>query len=81
MTTEPISLRLDDEARHALVVIQNRDGSNRSDAIRSALIAEAKRARRRAAIEAEAALARDDADDVAQMRAVAEFMEDLREPW
>lgn len=75
--THAISVRLDDEARRALTLLEA-TGLSRSAAIRAALIAAATRLRDQHALAAEvAALEADDADR-AEMRAVADLMERLR---
>lgn len=74
-----VSLRLDDKTNEALRLL-TRDGASRSEAIRDALLEAAKRKRSvelRAAAEAAGA----DPADLAEARAVLEFMESLREPW
>jgi Arc/MetJ-type ribon-helix-helix transcriptional regulator len=74
-----VSLRLDDEATKALAVL-TKDGTSRSDAIRDALLIAARRRRSeelRAAAEAAAA----DPADLAEAKAVLEFMESMSEPW
>lgn len=74
---QAISVRLDDEALRALAQLET-TGLSRSAAIRQALVAAAGRLRDRQALAAEvAALEADDADR-AEMRAVAELMEQLR---
>jgi Arc/MetJ-type ribon-helix-helix transcriptional regulator len=74
---QAISVRLDDEAMRALAQLET-TGLSRSAAIRAALVAAAARLRDRRALAAEvAALEADDADR-AEMRAVAELMEQLR---
>lgn len=72
-----VSVRLDDEAMRALAQLET-TGLSRSAAIRAALVAAAARLRDRRALAVEvAALEADDADR-AEMRAVAELMEQLR---
>ena len=72
-----ISIRLDDDAVRALHELEA-TGLSRSEAVRSALVAAARRLRDRRRLSAEVAeLEADDADRTA-MRAVAEVMEDLR---
>lgn len=74
-----ISVRLDDEAERALRVLEAA-GMSRSEAIRSSLIASARRLRQSSALAAEvAALEADDADRE-EMLAVAELMESMRAP-
>jgi Arc/MetJ-type ribon-helix-helix transcriptional regulator len=75
-----VSVRLDDDAVRALAELEA-SGLNRSDAIRFALVAAARRLRDRRRLAAEvAALESDPADRAAVMEAVA-LMEDLREAW
>ena len=75
-----ISIRLDDDAVRALHELEA-TGLSRSEAVRSALVAAARRLRDRRRLSAEVAeLEADDADRTA-MRAVAEVMEDLRAAW
>lgn len=76
---QAISVRLDDDAMRALRMIQA-TGLSRSDAVRSALLAEAKRLRTRESLAAESAAAEADEADRAEMLAVAAFMEQLRAP-
>jgi Arc/MetJ-type ribon-helix-helix transcriptional regulator len=77
--SQPISVRLDDDARRALAQLES-SGLSRSEAIRVALVEAAQRRHRDEALRAEvAALERDDADRE-EMLAVADFMESLRAP-
>lgn len=79
VVTHPISVRLDDEARRALSVLEA-TGVSRSTAVRDALIAAASRLRERRALAAEvAALEADDADRAERM-AIIEFFGEPREP-
>lgn len=78
MSDETLSVRLNGEAARALRVLM-RGGISRSEAVRAALI-EAARRRRAAALAAEAARLAQDPDDRAEMKEVAELMEDLRAP-
>jgi len=72
-----ISVRLDDEALHALARLQA-TGLSRSQAIRKALVDEVERLRRRESLAAEVrALEADDADRQ-EMLEVAALMESLR---
>ena len=72
-----ISVRLDDDAEHALRLLEA-TGLTRSEAIRSSLLAAAARLRRRESLAAEAtALEADDADR-AELLEVAALMEALR---
>lgn len=72
-----ISVRLDDEAMHALAQLET-TGLSRSAAIRAALVAAAAHLRDRPALAAEVTALEADEDDRAEMRAVAELMEQLR---
>lgn len=74
-----ISVRLDDEAEQALRALEAA-GMSRSDAIRSSLIASARRLRERAALAAEVAALEADEDDRDELLAVAGLMESLRAP-
>ena len=73
-------MRLDDGAERALRELEA-TGLSRSDAVRMALVAAARRLRDRRRLSAEAAELEADADDRARIRAVADVMEDLRAPW
>ncbi|MGI8791815.1 MAG: hypothetical protein ACR2H3_01320 [Acidimicrobiales bacterium] len=77
--TQAISVRLDDEAERALRALEA-TGLSRSDAIRSSLIASARRLRERSVVAAEAASLDADDDDREEMLAVAGLMESLRAP-
>lgn len=72
-----ISVRLDDEAEQALRTLEAA-GMSRSDAIRSSLIASARRLRERSTLAAEVAALEADEDDQDEMLAVAGLMESLR---
>ena len=72
-----ISVRLDDEALRALAQLES-TGLSRSAAIRYALVAAASRLRDRRSLAAEVAALEADETDRAEMRAVAELMEQLR---
>jgi hypothetical protein len=72
-----ISVRLDDEALRALARLES-SGLSRSAAIRSALVAAAARLRDRKALAAEVAALEADEADCAEMREVAQLMEQLR---
>jgi Arc/MetJ-type ribon-helix-helix transcriptional regulator len=78
--TEAISVRLDDDAVRALNELEA-TGLNRSDAVRTALVAAARRLRDRQRLAEEVAALEADADDRALLRDVADTMEDLRAPW
>ena len=75
--TRAISVRLDDEARRALAQLET-TGLSRSAAIRAALITAAARLRDRQTVAAEVAALEADDTDRAEMRAVANLMEQLR---
>lgn len=72
-----ISVRLDDEALHALGQLEAA-GMTRSEAIRAALVETASRRQDKQALAAEVAALEADADDRAEMLAVADLMESLR---
>jgi hypothetical protein len=72
-----ISVRLDDEADQALRALEAA-GMSRSEAIRSSLIASARRLRRSHELAAEVAALEADPDDRDEMLAVASLMESLR---
>ena len=76
---QAISARLDDEAEQALRTLEAA-GMSRSEAIRSSLIASARRLRERSALAAEVAALEADETDRDEMLAVAELMESLRGP-
>ena len=72
-----ISVRLDDEADQALRALEAA-GMTRSEAIRSSLIASARRLRRSSELAAEVAALEADPDDRDEMLSVAALMESLR---
>lgn len=72
-----ISVRLDAEAEQALRTLEAA-GLSRSEAIREALVHSAGRMRRSSELAAEVAILDADADDRAEMVAVAGLMESLR---
>jgi hypothetical protein len=74
---QAISVRLDDGAMRALAQLEA-TGLTRSAAIRAALVAAAARLRERRALAEEVAALEADEGDRAEMRAVAELMEQLR---
>jgi len=74
---QAVSVRLDDEALRALAQLET-TGMSRSAAIRFALIAAASRLRDRRTLAAEVATLEADEAHRAEMRAVAELMEQLR---
>lgn len=77
--SEAISVRLDDEALHALRLLENK-GLSRSAAIRSAIVEAAARLRDKQALAAEAAALESDDADRTEMLAIAALMESLRAP-
>ena len=77
--TQAISVRLDDDAVRALVELEAA-GMSRSEAVRKALVDAATRMRDKRALAAEVAALDQDADDRAEMLAVANLMESLRAP-
>ena len=77
--SQAISVRLDDEAQRALRALEAA-GMSRSDAIRSSLIASARRLRERSTLAAEVAALEADENDRDEMLAVAGLMETLRAP-
>jgi Arc/MetJ-type ribon-helix-helix transcriptional regulator len=77
--SEAISVRLDDDAVHALRALEA-TGMSRSEAIRSALIGSARRLHRGKDLAAEVAALEADADDRAELLTVAQLMESLRAP-
>lgn len=74
---EAISVRLDEEARKALRVLEA-SGMTKSEAIRAALVHASQRLGRRRELAAEAAALEADETDRAEMRDVAAFMESIR---
>jgi antitoxin component of RelBE/YafQ-DinJ toxin-antitoxin module len=72
-----ISVRLDDEAQRALRVLEA-TGMSQSEAIRSALLASAKRLRNRSELAAEVAVLEADETDRREMLSVAAMMESMR---
>lgn len=78
--TRAISIRLDDDAARALSELEA-TGLSRSEAVRAALVAAARRLHDRRRLIAEVAALEADAEDRVLMRGVAEAMEDLRAPW
>lgn len=71
-----ISIRLDDDAQHALRVL-TKSGRSQSEAVREALIALA-RSRRRADLASEAERLNADRADRAEKKRIAKMMESLR---
>tara|TARA_R100000306_G_C4306164_1_gene107744 strand:+ start:265 stop:504 length:240 start_codon:yes stop_codon:yes gene_type:complete len=76
---QAISVRLDDDAEQALRALEA-TGMSRSEAIRTALIAEARRRRENKALAEEVAALEADEVDRAEMLAIAELMESMRAP-
>ena len=74
---QAISVRLDDEAEQALRSLEAA-GMSRSEAIRTSLVASARRLRERSALAAEIAALEADEADRNEMLAVAGLMESLR---
>ncbi len=74
-----ISVRLDDEAERALRTLEA-TGMSRSEAIRTALVESAKRRQRRSALAAEVAELEADESDRAEIFAVTDLMESMRDP-
>jgi len=77
--TQAISVRLDEAAIRALRMMEA-TGMTRSEAIRTALIDTATRLNDKQALAAEVAVLESDAEDRAEMLAVADLMESLRAP-
>ncbi len=77
--TQAISVRLDETALGALRMMEA-TGMTRSEAIRTALIDTATRLNDKQALAAEVAVLESDAEDRAEMLAVADLMESLRAP-
>lgn len=75
--TKAISVRLDDDAERALRTLEA-SGMSRSEAIRSSLLASARRLRQSEELAAEAAKLEADDEDRDEMLAVAALMESLR---
>lgn len=71
-----LTIRTDPEVERALQAL-TREGLSRSEVARTAIL-QADRAHRRARLRAEAESLRDDADDVAASRALAEEMDAIR---
>ncbi len=74
---QAISVRLDDEALRALSELEA-TGMSRSQAIRAALVQAASRLHDKQALANEVAALEADADDRAEMLAVADLMESFR---
>ena len=77
---QAISVRLDDEAVRALAELEA-TGLSRSEAVRTAVVAAARRLRDRKRLVAEIAELEADVDDRRLIRDVVGDMEDLRAPW
>lgn len=71
-----LTIRTDREVEAALAGLTS-DGRTRSQAVRAAIL-DAERARRRAALRAEAEALRNDPEDVATSRALAAEMDEIR---
>jgi metal-responsive CopG/Arc/MetJ family transcriptional regulator len=78
--SKAISVRLDETALRALARLEAA-GMSRSNAIRRAILEAAEHRRRPEVIRAEVAAIAADPRDRAEMAAVLEDMEDLRDPW
>ncbi len=76
MSSRALSVRLDDEALHALGQLEA-TGLTRSEAIRVSLVETAARRRDKEALAAEAAALEADEEDRVEMLAVARIMESL----
>ena len=72
-----VSVRLDDEAQHALTTLEA-SGLSRSDAIRDAILSAAAALRRKQALHLEMAALDNDETDRREMLEVASLMESLR---
>lgn len=72
-----ISVRLDDDSERALRRLED-SGLSRSEAIRRALVATARRSERRRAMAEELRALDDDPTDVAERREITELMDRLR---
>jgi hypothetical protein len=77
LVAKAISVRLDDEAEHALALLRA-TGLTRSEAIREAILNAAAQARRRQSIREEVAVLEADEDDRHEMLEIAAVMESLR---
>jgi hypothetical protein len=71
-----LTIRTDPEIERALAIL-TQDGRSRSEAARAAILA-AERSQRRARVRTEAEALRDDPDDVAESRALAAEMDEIR---
>jgi hypothetical protein len=78
--TRTVQARLDERAEDDLALLRG-EVANDSEAIRLALRESAERRRRRSALRAEALLAAEDADDLAEARRVREDMDAVAAPW
>ncbi len=74
-----ISVRLDEQAEHALRTLEA-SGLSQSEAIRSSLLASAERLHQRRALAAEAERLEADEADRTEMMLVASLMESMRAP-
>jgi Arc/MetJ-type ribon-helix-helix transcriptional regulator len=75
-----VQARLDQRAEDDLALLRG-EVANDSEAIRLALRESAERRRRRSAVRAEARLAAEDPEDIAEARRVREDMDALAAPW
>ena len=75
-----ISVRLDDEAREALLRLEA-TGMTRSQAVRASVVAAAARLTEHRVLAAEVAALEADEKDRREMLAVSNMMEELRAPW
>ena len=78
--TRTVQARLDQRAEDDLALLRG-EVANDSEAIRLALRESAERRRRRSAVRAEARLAAEDPEDIAEARRVREDMDALAAPW
>lgn len=76
---QAVSVRLDDDAMRALALLEA-SGKSRSEAIRTALVQAASRLHDKKNLAAEVAALEADAEDRAEMLAIADLMESLRAP-
>lgn len=76
---QAVSVRLDDDAMRALAQLEA-SGKSRSEAIRTALVQAASRLHDKKNLAAEVAALEADAEDRAEMLAIADLMESLRAP-
>jgi hypothetical protein len=79
MAVQPISIRLDAESSAALARLE-RSGLQRSEAVRRALVAY-ERSSKRAQAAADAERLGRDPDDLREVRAIREYLDEISEPW